>query len=230
MGRPPTSAQVPTARPSTSIRSCPMAAPTTRRASRPDGRLVAIEQRLTSRRTSSKVGAIALATPRSRPPRAAVLSPMHQRARAHGVDLSRCACRATAMPKWFVVQFSPERQMVARRTSWTTPQPCRSTAAELPPLAATPTEQREQFPQLGLQHLAVVVLRQRLDEAIFARALEARDVVQAQRCPAPRSPLRRCATMKATTSSPHSGMRRGRPPSTRRPPGWRSSTSSISRG
>src|SRR5258708_39697535 len=34
-------------------------------------------------------------------------------------------------------------------------------------------------PQFGFHYLAIVVLRQALDEAIFARPLEARDVVEA---------------------------------------------------
>src|ERR1043165_6855831 len=61
----------------------------------------------------------------------------------------------------------------------------------------------EELPQLGLQHLAVVVLRQRLDEAVFARTLEASDVVEAQ-------PIQLLAGYflrendKGTPSSPHS--------------------------
>src|SRR5260221_10176515 len=35
-------------------------------------------------------------------------------------------------------------------------------------------------PQFGFHYLAIVVLRQAFDEAIFARPLEARDVVEAQ--------------------------------------------------
>src|SRR6266568_1237544 len=49
------------------------------------------------------------------------------------------------------------------------------------------------LPQLGLQHLAVIVFRQRVDKAVFARALEAGNVVEAE--PVERSPLYRNARL-----------------------------------
>ena len=88
----------------------------------------------------------------------------------------------------------------------------------------------EELAQLGLQHLAVVVLRQRLDEAVLARPLEARDVVEAELLEISRGDgVSGVPTTKAMTSSPHSGC--GRPTTEHSATaGWRSSTSSISRG
>src|SRR5258708_4776997 len=63
--------------------------------------------------------------------------------------------------------------------------PGRSTEARVGATLGRPGEKHplaaELRSQLGLQYLAVVVLRQRLDEAVFARALEARNVLETQR-------------------------------------------------
>src|SRR5689334_20110310 len=55
-----------------------------------------------------------------------------------------------------------------------------STRSTSPPSRARGNRALEKLAQLRLQHLAVVVLRQRLDEPIFPGALEAGDVLQAQ--------------------------------------------------
>src|SRR3954465_2384594 len=41
-------------------------------------------------------------------------------------------------------------------------------------------QRREEFPQFGFEYLPIVVLGQRVDEAVFARTLEAGDVVEAE--------------------------------------------------
>src|SRR5579884_2165271 len=55
-----------------------------------------------------------------------------------------------------------------------------ASAANTGPGGSVPAASVELPAQLGLQHLAVIVLRQRLDEAVAARPLEAGDVVEAE--------------------------------------------------
>ena len=86
----------------------------------------------------------------------------------------------------------------------------------------------EPRPQLGLQHLAVVVLGQLVDDVALG-TLEAGDVVEALASSSDASSVAPgLATTKATTSSPHSASAVPRPDLSNA--GRRSSTSSTSRG
>lgn len=84
--------------------------------------------------------------------------------------------------------------------------------------------------QFGLQHLAVIVLGQRLDKPVGARPLNAGDVVEAEPVEFPARDRRTLARdEKGDDLLPQSGY--GRPTTdASKTSGWRSSTSFISRG